>query len=444
MMLPTTRRDFLKTAALAGAVLPCVRTSAAFVPANSKLNIAAVGVGGKGWSDLTSIAASPFANIVALCDIDESKNHLGRAAEKYPEAKRYTDWRKLLEQSDIDAVQVSTPDHMHAPISLAAMALGKHVYCQKPLAHTVFETRAMANAAAKAGVVTQMGNQIQSHEFYRTAVQLVHSGTIGKVKEVHSWQSGSPSWRIRADRPEGSDPVPATVHWDEWLGTAPERPYQNTIYHPFNWRNWQDFGTGQLGDFGCHILDPVFKSLELTAPTTVLAQAPAFNLETWPEASTVEYLFPGTQYTAGSTIKVTWYDGAGVTPPREKLELPENYQLPRAGSVLIGTEGSLVIPHVAAPQLFPAEKFAEVQFPALPHRDHYTSWVDACRGEDKTTSLFSYSGPLTETVLLGTIANRLPGESLQWNAAELKFINSSAANQWLTKPYRRGWELPTV
>ncbi|HWL07774.1 MAG TPA: Gfo/Idh/MocA family oxidoreductase [Planctomicrobium sp.] len=443
-MTQFSRRSFLKTSVAAGMAFPLMGHSVVRAAANSKLNVAAVGVGGKGWSDLTSVAASPYVNIVALCDIDETKDHLGRAVEKFPDAKQYTDWRKLLEQSGIDAVIVGTPDHMHAPISLAAMALGKHVYCEKPLSHTVFEARAMTNAAAKKGLVTQMGNQIHSHTAYRTAAQLVHDGVIGKVKEVHSWQSGSPSWRQWADRPEGTDPIPEGVHWDNWLGVSPERPFKKGVYHAFNWRNWKDFGTGQLGDFGCHILDPVFTCLKLTAPTTLVAQAPAINNEVWQDRTTVEYLFPGTEYTAGPEIKVTWYDGAGVKPSLEVVGLPADAKLPAAGSVLIGEKGSLVIPHVAAPQLYPQEKFVEFKVPEVASLNHYTDWADACRGEGKATSNFSYSGPLTETILLGNIAAHFPGEKLRWDAKALKFANSEAANQKLTKPYRKGWELTKV
>ncbi|WP_437193830.1 Gfo/Idh/MocA family oxidoreductase [Planctomicrobium sp. SH527] len=442
-MAGISRRSFLKASAIAGATFPLMSQSITLA-ANSKLNLAAVGVGGKGWSDLISIAASPYVNVVALCDIDESKEHLGRAAEKYPQAKTFTDWRKLLEESKIDAVQVSTPDHMHAPISLAAMALGKHVYCQKPLTHTVFEARAMKNAARKSGVVTQMGNQIQSHNAYRTATQLVHDGVIGKVKEVHSWQGGTPTWRKTTTRPAGTDPIPSAVHWDLWLGAAPERPYKSEIYHPFNWRNFQDFGTGQLGDFGCHILDPVFTSLKLTAPLTVVAQAPEMNKDIWANTSKVEYVFPATEYTTGPTINLTWHDKEGYTPEPSKLGLPDSVKLPTAGSALIGEKGTLIIPHVAPPRLYPTEKFAEFKFPMLDPRDHYTSWVDACRGEDKATSNFDYSGPLTEAVLVGTVALHTPGEKLEWNTSELKFNNSEAATQRLSKPYRRGWELTKV
>jgi predicted dehydrogenase len=396
-----------------------------------------------GWADINAIAQSPHVNVVALCDVDESANHLGRAAEKFPKAARYTDWRKLLEQKDIDAVQVSTPDHMHAPVAFAAMQLGKHVYCQKPLTHTVAEARLLAQTAKKTGVVTQMGNQIQAYTEYRGAVQLVQDGAIGKVKEVFSWQAGEPGWPRGVERPEGADPIPPGLHWDLWLGTAPERPFKAGIYHPFNWRGWQHFSNGQLGDFGCHILDPVFMALELTAPTTIRAQAPSINRETWTPWATVNYEFPGTKYTAERTIKVAWIDGNGKRPLREQLpSIPANYELPGSGSVFVGERGSLVLPHVGAPQLFPSEAFASHKRPELAPRDHYRSWVDAMRGEDKAHSNFGYSGPLTETVLLGTIAIRLPEQTLTWNAAEMKLEGAPGAAALLTKSYRKGWELP--
>lgn len=437
-----SRRKFLKYAALAGAAtaMPAVSFSRV-LGANERLRVASVGTGGKGWSDLVATAASPHVEVTGLCDIDESTAHLGRAAEKYPQARRFTDWRKLLDDDkSFDALIVSTPDHMHAPVSLPAMQMGKHVQCQKPLTHTVHEARQMKLAAAKYGVVTQMGNQIQSHEAYRTAVQLVHSGTIGKVKEVHSWQSGSLMWILVDDRPEGSASIPETVHWDNWLGVASQRPYLPNIYHPFNWRAWQDFSNGQLGDFGCHILDPVFMALKLTAPNSIQAEAPPINREVWTKYSTVAYEFPGTEWTAGTTISVTWYDGEGKFPPRSALGLPDSYRLPGSGSVLIGEQGTLVIPHIAMPKLFPEEKFADFEIPLVPSRDHYVSWADACRGEDTVTSPFDYSGPLTEAVLLGTIAIRQPGTLLTWNSEALELSGSDQAQTMLTKPYRSGWE----
>jgi predicted dehydrogenase len=441
MPVRTTRRRFLKQVSLAGAALSIPAASWSRVwAANDRLRVASVGTGGKGWSDLTATAASPKVDVVALCDIDESKGFLGQAAEKYPQALRFTDWRKLLDENKVfDAVIVSTPDHMHAPISLPAMQLGKHLQCQKPLTHTVFEARQMRMAAKKFNVVTQMGNQIQSHEAYRTAVKLVHDGVIGKVREAYSWQSGPMDWMLVDDRPPGSEPVPESLHWDEWLGVAPQRPYLPKIYHSFNWRAWQDFSNGQLGDFGCHILDPVFMALKLTAPLTVRAEAPPINREVWTKNSTVYYEFPGTELTAGKTIKVTWYDGKGHYPPPEALGT-EKIALPGSGSFLLGEKGTLVIPHVAMPQLFPAEKFADFKIPVVPSRYHYISWADACRGEDKTTSHFDYAGPLTETVLLGTVAIRIPETPLSWNAENLELSGSPHAQGLLTKSYRAGWQ----
>lgn len=441
--ISTNRRAFLKSAAFTGAAisLPALQYSRVY-GANSRLGIASIGTGGKGWSDLNGVAASPEVQVIALCDIDSSKSHLGQAAEKYSTARRYDDWRKLLDESkDIQGVLVSTPDFMHAPIALSAMHLGKHVFCQKPLTHTVHEARQMQLLAGKSKVVTQMCNQIQSHTAYRTAVQLVHSGAIGKVKEVHSWQGGDPRWKRNIPRPAGSDPVPSDVRWDLWQGVAAERPYKTGYYHPFNWRGWQAYGTGQLGDFGCHILDPVFKSLKLGAPNKLTAEAPSLQPETWTDRATVSYEFPGTEYTTGPTISVTWYDAVGALPPREKLgSVPSDFKLPNAGSVLIGEKGSLVIPHVAMPKLFAADKTETKEFALVEGVDHYTQWADACRGVGATTSHFDYAAPLTETVLLGTVGIRFPQQELSWDSKSMKITNLAAANQWLTKPYRKGWE----
>jgi len=439
MRTPTiTRRRFLQitgTSALTAASWSRVRG------ANESLRLASVGTGGKGWDDLVHVSAGPNVTVVALCDIDESEMFLGRAATKFKTAKTFTDWRRLFDRpKDFDAVTVSTPDHMHAPISLPAMALGKHVFCQKPLTHTVFEARQMRVAAKRAGVVTQMGNQIQSHTAYRTAVKLVHDGAIGKVKEVHSWQAGKMGWLLAADRPKGSDPIPAGVHWDAWLGAAPERPYKKDLYHSFNWRAWQDFSNGQLGDFGCHILDPVFLALGLTAPLTVRAESAPMNHSVWYTQSVVRYEFPGTARTAGKTLGLTWYDGEGKRPPHDALGLAKDTKLPGAGSLLIGEKGSLLIPHIAAPKLFPEADFADFKVETVPAVDHYVGWADACRSVGKTTSHFDYASALTETVLLGTVAIRTPGETLKWDAAKLTVTNSKAANALLTKPYRKGWE----
>jgi len=439
----TTRRDFVKRLGVGSAALGLSASSYSRVfGANERLRIASVGTGGKGWSDLNGVAASPAVDVVALCDVDSSSSRLGRAAELFPQARQFADWRKLLDRSKgIEGVIVSTPDFMHAPIALAAMQLGKHVFCQKPLTHTVLEARQMRLAADKYGVVTQMGNQIQSHSAYRTAVKIVHDGHLGKVQEVHSWQGGSPRWPRHLDRPEGSDPVPKTLRWNLWQGVAERRPYKEDMYHPFAWRGWQAYGTGQLGDFGCHILDPVFKSLELTSPQQLVAEAPPLKPESWTDRATVRYQFPGTKRTAGETIRVTWYDAEGVEPPRQQLRgLPESLGLPKAGSVLIGEKGSLVVPHVAMPKLFLAGSAEEASYETVDGVDHYVQWADACRGVDQTTSSFDYSGPLTETVLLGTVAIRMPGETLQWDATTMTIPNARKAEQWLTKAYHKNWE----
>ena len=336
MQTRLSRRSFLQAGA--ASVLTAASWSRVY-GANEKLRLASVGTGGKGWEDLTQVAKSPHVSVFAICDVDESMPHLGRAAERYPHAVRFTDWRKLLDRSkEFDALTVSTPDHMHAPVSLPAMQLGKHVHCQKPLTHCVFEARQMRLAAKKYGVVTQMGNQIQSHETYRTAVKLVHDGAIGKVKEVHSWQAGRLGWLLVDDRPPGMDPIPESLHWDDWLGVAKNRPYKARIYHSFNWRAWQDFSNGQIGDFGCHILDPVFMGLGLTAPLSVSAESSPMNREVWYKWSVVHYVFPGTDRTAGKTLPLTWYDGDGKLPPRDELGLPAGFRLPGAGSILIGAE----------------------------------------------------------------------------------------------------------
>jgi predicted dehydrogenase len=367
---------------------------------------------------------------------------MGKAAKDFPDAKRFVDWRTMLDER-FDAATVGTPDHMHAPISLAMMQRGKHVYCEKPLTHTIYEARQMRLAAEKQNVVTQMGNQIQSHSFYRTAVKIVHEGLIGKVREVLSWQASPSGWRVADDRPKTSDPVPQTLHWNLWLGAAPERPFKKGMYHSFFWRTWQDFSSGQLGDFGCHILDPVFMALGLTAPTHIRAEAPSMNNEAWNTWAVVRYLFPKTERTVDQ-IPVTWFDGHGNIPPEAMHGIPRQ-KLPGAGSLLLGEKGTLLIPHVGAPKLFPEEQFAETKLPQEPNRNHYISWADACRGVGKTTSSFDYSGPLTETVLLGTLAIRVRGQTLHWNTQDMSisgvsFPDSTPPAHWVTKQYRQGWE----
>ncbi len=435
------RRDFLRAAAVGAAHL-AVAPYARALDLNGKLRVAAIGTGNRGQADLLAVAASPRVEVAALCDVDQSQAHFGWAVERYPKAAQFSDFRRLLDKPELfDAVIVATPDHMHAPIALPAMELGKHVFCQKPLTHTVGEARQMRDAAERHSVVTQMGNQIQSHRAYRTAVKLVHDGAIGKVRQVHSWQSGDMEWLPAEPPPAGADPVPAELDWNLWLGVAPHRPFKRALYHPKNWRGWQDFGSGQLGDFGCHIFDPVFMALELGSPRTVEADAPPLGDEIWAPRCEVAYQFPGTARTSGESLPLTWYDGQGHKPDRAALGLPDSYELPHAGSVLLGEDGTMVIPHWAEPKLFPEEKFRDFAMPMLEDVDHFTSWVDACLGDGRTTSHFAYAGPLTEAVLLGVIALRFPHEQLQWDSRAGRFTHHADATARVGKEYRRGWEL---
>jgi hypothetical protein len=287
-----------------------------------------------------------------------------------------------------------------------------------------------------------MGNQIQSHPVYRTAVKLLQDGVIGKVREVHAWQSGDMDWLPKNGHVEGSDPVPSTLDWDLWLGVAPERPYKTGLYHPHRWRGWQDFGGGQLADFGCHILDPVFMGLGLGAPITIEADAPPIDDQIWAPRSTVAYEFPGTHRTVGESLSLTWRDGNGHKPKRKALGLPRDYKVPHAGSCLIGETGTMVIPHYDLPVLFPKEKFAEFKMPEVGEVNHYTSWVDACLGDGQTSSHFGYAGPLTEAVHLGVVAIQFPKEQLQWNAKAGEITHHADATARLTKEYRDGWPNP--
>jgi predicted dehydrogenase len=393
-----------------------------------------------GFADLSSIGSHPGVRFVGFCDIDAARFDEADAA--FPGVPHFTDFREMLSQlgDTVDAVSVSTPDHMHAPVSIAAMRAGKHVFCQKPLTHTVWEARQMRLVADEMDVITQMGNQIHSHVAYRLATRLIREGAIGKVKEVHSWVGvQGRQYNNRTDRPAPA-PVPEGVAWDLWLGVAPERPFAPDVYHPFKWRDWQDFGSGAMGDFGCHVLDPVFTSLDLTAPMTIHAEHDGTNNEVWPGPETVSYVFPGTQFTEGTTLKLTWRDG-GLKPPREIAQLPDGVDLPDGGSLFIGEAGNLVLPHVDMPKLYPAERFQSFVMPEEVDLNHWHVWVDAILSGTKTSDGFHYAGPLTETVQLGNVAARLPGQELHWDAEGLTITNVAEANALLTKQYRTGWEL---
>ncbi len=435
----TTRRRFLQTSSSALSVLaaPAIVRGQDL---NSNLQLASIGTDGKGWSDTSAMADHPKAMHVAFCDVDLARTR--RAAELRPEAPIFQDYREMLEKmgDQIDAVTVSTPDHMHAYIGLDAMRQGKHVYVQKPLTHNIWEARQMRLQAEKSGVITRLGNQIHSHESYRTGVQLIQSGVIGKVKEVHSWCAATGHGKsFHIARPVSPPPVPASLDWDLWIGVAPMRPYGgDRVYHPWGWRDWQDFGNGALGDFGCHILDPVYTALEITtAPTQVEADHSGMNDEVWPAQNTVHYTYPGTPRT-GETLKITWYDG-GRLPSLKGSHLSEKDGLPRSGSLFIGEEGSMVMPHFSAPRLYPHQDFEMVE-----GANHYHDWLEGVQTGVQPSDGFDYAGPLTEAVLLGNIAVRYRGKKLHWDSQAMRITNLVEANSWLWRDYRDGWEIPPV
>jgi predicted dehydrogenase len=432
-MSSSTRRDFLKSTAAVTLAAPLLAHRPVFASSWEMVNIAAVGVSGKGESDIAETSVGN--NVVAICDVDEAR--LEAAAARYPNAKKYTDWRKLLEQKDIDAVTVSTPDHMHASVSLAAMELGKHVYTQKPLTNTVAESRKMAESAAKHKVITQMGTQHHSSARLQNAVQLVQDGAIGKVREVHTWTDRPGNfWKQGLQRPTEADAVPTSLHWDLWLGVAAERPFKANLYHPFHWRGWWDFGTGALGDMGCHIMDPVATALDLKAPKFVSAEGPEPDAESGPLWCIVHYEFPGTKFTTDS-LKLHWYE-AGKQPPREIFLAPADWKGSDNGVLFLGEKGNLFVGFPEDPMLFPREKFADYKLPTHEEKNHYLQWTNAIRGEGETTCPFSYAGPLTETVLLGNVAYRAKAK-IDWDSVNMQTRGNASANKFLARDYRQGW-----
>ena len=433
-----SRRTILKSAAAAMAA-PIFARNLFSAPASGVLRHASFGASGMAWADIQALCANPFVKLVAVAEID--LGHVKAVKDRFPDVKVYQDWRELLdkEANNIDSVNVSTPDHMHAPIAMSAMRLGKHCYGQKPLAHDIYEVRQMTLLAREKNLVTQMGIQIHTQKSYRQAVLLIQEGAIGKVKEVHTWSDKK--WGDTAPKPERTDPVPQGFNWDQWLGVCADRPFiGGGYYHPGNWRKRLNFGTGTFGDMGCHIYDPVFKALALTAPITVRSTGVTPNAYNWPINCAIHYVFPGTKFTDGDTVKVTWYDG-DQRPPQEVLALLGDVKPPGQGSIFIGTKGIMLLPHIAAPKLLPAAGFKDYKMPDAPSGHHWTEFAEACIGKGKTSTPFDYSGPLTEAVLLGSVAVRFPNTTLNWDAAKLQFTNEASANQYVRRTYRKGWEV---
>ncbi|MCP4309662.1 MAG: Gfo/Idh/MocA family oxidoreductase [Bacteroidetes bacterium] len=425
------RRDFIKNAALLSSVTFLPSAAWANVK-NGKLRTAHIGVGGMGGADLASISSHSMVEVTALCDVD-SKN-LADAQKLHPGAKVFTDYRRLFDKigSSIDAVIVSTPDHTHAPASIMAMNMGKPVYCQKPLTHHVSEARAMRKLAKDNNLITQMGIQCHSSDEYRKAVLLIQSGIIGKVSVVRAWSPKN--WGYDGPAPVGSDPIPDTLDWNLWLGTSPERPYKNEIYHPENWRKLLDYGCGTLGDMGVHIFDTPYTALELDVPetiTTVCRKPTGFG---HPEKNVVTYDFPGTRYTTDK-LKWVWYDGPGAPGINKDFVLPDSEKLPNQGAIFIGEKGNLLLPHWDYPKLIVNGKYEKIDFPDLEIVDHYHQFVDTCMGNATCSAPFSYAARLTESILLGVIANRFPNKKLHWKIEKAKF-SERKANKLLEAPYR--------
>ncbi len=420
----------------AGFALPAVFIRNGLAAPSETLQHASIGAGGMAAADIGSLTESSNLKLVAVADVDE--NALAALKRRHPNVRTYTDWRVLFDkEKSLDSVNVSTPDHMHAPIAMSALGRGLNVYSQKPLTQTIYEARKLTEAAAQSKAVTQMGIQIHSHPIHQQIIATIRAGLIGKVKEVHSW-SGK-HWGDTNPTPKRHDKPPKNFHWNLWLGVAAERPFISGYYHPGEWRKRLDFGTGTFGDMGCHILDPVYKSLALTYPRTVTSTGGAAGKDNWGLDSRVKYVFPRTPYSEGD-LTLHWYDG-DARPPREIAELVKPHGLSDQGSIYVGTKGVLYAPYIDQPILMPEQTFHETKLPEARGANHYLQFVDACLGKGKTWAPYSYAGPLTETVLLGCLATRFPNQTLEWDAAGLAVKNVPEAAPMIHKAYRSGWSV---
>ncbi len=426
------RRSFLQTssaaALLAGTGFHQLASAAESKSPNELLDIACIGVANRASANVSGVSGQ---NLVAMCDIDDK--YLGQALSAYGQhkSKKYNDFRVLLDkEKGIDAVVVSTPDHTHAPASMWAMQLGKHVYCEKPLTHTVHEAREMTNYAVKNKLATQMGTQIHAGDNYRRVVEAIQSGAIGNIKHVDVWVGkGWGGGTVPTDTP----PVPKNIHWDLWLGPAAERSY-SPVYMPAQWRRWWDFGGGTLGDMGCHYIDLVFWALKLKYPTKVAAEGPEADPHTAPMGLTVNYEYPKTDVAPAVTMK--WRDGNHC--PKEI----NGHKVPGSGVMFHGDKGMMLATYGGF-QLLPEDDFKSWEAPeqTIPNSiGHYEEWIKACKEGTPTTCSFDYSGPLTETVLLGNVAYR-SGGPIEWDAETLKVTNNDSANQYIERKYREGWRI---
>jgi predicted dehydrogenase len=439
-----SRRSFLKTSAAATVSSFAAPGIISAKSPNERLNIASIAVGGRGWADANG--ASKGHNLVAFCDVmtgtTTRKGGYAAAAKQWPKARRYQDWRKLLDEAqDIDAITISTPDHMHALPTLAAAELGKHVFTQKPLTHTIHESRTLLVETRRLGVTTQMGIQNQSTVGHRTAVAMIQNGVIGKIKEAHGWSHKR--WAGPTEgRPAQADKIPEGLAWDLWLGVAPERPYAEKIYQPMSWRGWTDFGSGTLGDMGIHIFEPMVSALRVAPPLSVQSSGTKPNPETWQPTNKIKYEFLGNQYTANETLTYYWQDGGAGRPALTTSEyLPSDLKLPNQGTLFLGESGAIVLPHGGKPIVFPDDVLTDYKVPTIEKRGHFENWHEAIQAGKPACASFDFAAPLTETVLLGNIAVRFPNQKLNWDSAALRFTNNNDANSFITSDYRSGWEL---
>ncbi len=451
-----SRRDFMGGAAAiatAFTIVPSyVLAGPRRIPPSEKITIASIGVGDQGTRDMKSFLNKPDVRIAAVCDVDANNRDRVRhiVNEKYgnSDCTAHTDFRKMLQKhKDIEAVLVVTPDHSHALVSITAMKMGKHVYCQKPLTHTVFEARKMAETARKYKVATQLGTVNQASEDSRLLREWIWAGAIGPVREVHNW-SNRPIWPQGIDRPTETPPVPATLDWDRWLGPAPHRPY-HPAYLPLVWRGWLDFGTGALGDMGCYSFDTIFRVLKLAHPTSVEASGSAYapkmwnqlevNSETYPRASVIRWQFPARPDMP--PVTVTWYDG-GMFPPKPD-ELKDR-ELTREGLLFVGDKGKILCGFAGAnPRLIPESRMKAYKPPpkTLPRSiGHHDEWLRACKGGEAAGANFEYSGLVTQALLLGNVALRTR-RKLYWDGPKLKVTNLPEANKYIHQDYRRPWSL---
>ncbi len=441
-----TRREFVKTAAIASAGVgfwignQTLAKQGVIMGPDEKMNVACFGVGGRGDTNMNQVGSR--GNVIALCDVND--NDLARAAEKFPDARHYHDYRDLLEAEGdkLHAVTVSTPDHMHGVIAAQAMRRGLHCYCEKPLTWSIEEARVLAMLARRHGLVTQMGNHGTASSGFRQGVETIQSGAIGPVREVLLW-TNRPVWPQGIDRPTEEEAIPSHLHWDEWLGVAEDRPYHKA-YQPFNWRGWYDFGTGALGDMGCHTLNLAYRALKLGVPLTVHAEGVSDrHAETFPKQTKVIFQFParGVDY---PPVTLTWYSG-GWKPPFELLDGSGETEMPGSGCILIGDDGKIFSPddYGAKQVLYPTQKYADFKPPArvLPRvAGHHFEFVQACHGGPTPMSNFDIASQLTETALLGVLAIRT-GKKIVWDPVTMRAHGLPEADDLIFRKYRAGHSL---